>query len=39
MDQGDRVLEQVEEEYEPLITDDLRTQGVMYASTDIPGGP
>jgi hypothetical protein len=37
--QGDRALEEVEEEYEPLITDDLRTEGVMYASTDIPGGP
>lgn len=36
-DQGDRALEGVEAEYEPLITDDLRTEGVMYASADVPG--
>jgi hypothetical protein len=36
-DQGDRAFEGVEEEYEPLITDDLRTEGVMYALVDVPG--
>ena len=34
-DQGHQALEGVEEEYEPLITDDLRTEGVMYALADV----
>lgn len=36
-DQGERAPEEVEEEYEPLITDDLRSKGVMYALADVPG--
>lgn len=36
-DQGERTFEEVEEEYEPLITDDLRSKGVMYALADVPG--
>ena len=35
-DQGDRALERIEGESKPLITDDLRTEGVMYALADVP---
>jgi hypothetical protein len=36
-DQRDQALERIEETDEPLITDDLRTQEVMYALANVPG--
>ena len=36
-DQGDHAINGFEEADEPLITDDLRTQEVMYAWADLPG--
>ena len=33
-DQGDQAIEGIEEAHEPLITDDLRTKEVMYASAE-----